>query len=138
MEAFRHVLVLVREKMLMPHHLERWILVVDTYKEKDTAKIGQILTTIYNEIKSHFPETLDKILILNNDNLPDITNTSIRTKINSLMYKLMIFTKIKFFIFWGNLKEIWKRILTSQMWKRNTGVSSRTSKTIGNLHKINL
>lgn len=68
-EALSHVLVLVREKMLMPHHLEKWILILDTNNCSDLSYLNDFLLEISQNISDHFPQTLEKVLIINDGSL---------------------------------------------------------------------
>jgi len=63
-EALLHTLVLVREKMLLSYHVEKWNLFVDCTNSNELASGANILGNIYEAIRSHFPMTLEKIFIL--------------------------------------------------------------------------
>lgn len=69
LEALLHVLVLVREKMLLPHHLEKWTLILDTNKAPDLTNINDFFTDLSEKISEHFPSTLEKVLIINDGSL---------------------------------------------------------------------
>lgn len=68
-EAMQHILVLVREKMLMPHHLEKWIMILDTNDCSDLGNLNEFLTVISQTISDNFPQTLEKVLIINDGSL---------------------------------------------------------------------
>jgi hypothetical protein len=67
-EALMHILVLIREKMLMPHHLEKWMMILDTNDCEDLTHLNDLLTAVSEAISFNFPQTLQKVLIINNDN----------------------------------------------------------------------
>jgi hypothetical protein len=69
LEALLHTLVLVREKMLLPHHLEKWTLILDTNRSPDLTNINDFFTELSEKISEQFPQTLEKVLIINDGSL---------------------------------------------------------------------
>lgn len=65
LEALNHFLVMVREKMLLPHYVERWNLLIDTNDMGVVKSIEEFLTTLYEDIRTHFAQSLDRIYLMN-------------------------------------------------------------------------
>lgn len=63
-EALLHLLVLVREKMLVPYHVERWNLFLDCNGSNELASGKNILGKLYEAIRTNFPQTLERIILL--------------------------------------------------------------------------
>lgn len=64
-EALQHLLVMVREKMLLPYHVERWNLMVDTDDAGVVKSLDSFLEDVYQMIRDHFPMTLNRIYLMN-------------------------------------------------------------------------
>lgn len=60
LECFKHVLILVREKMLMPKHIEQWVLIVNSPQSNHQ----NILNTFSKEVSNNFPMSLAKVIIV--------------------------------------------------------------------------
>lgn len=65
LEALMHLLILVREKMLLPYHVERWNLFVDCTGTTELSTGNNIMGQIYESIRANFPMTLGKIILVN-------------------------------------------------------------------------
>lgn len=63
LEALEHILVLVREMMLLPYYIEKWSLVVDVLGNKSFKISENIFEKIYERIRDNFPQTIHKIYI---------------------------------------------------------------------------
>ena len=66
------MLVMVREKMLLPYHVERWNLMIDTDDAGVIKNLKEFLEKAYEMIRNHFPMTLDKIYLMNVNMMLDI------------------------------------------------------------------
>lgn len=64
-EALQHMLVMIREKMLLPYHVEKWNMMVDTDDAGVIKSLDSVLEDIYQMIRDHFPITLNRIYLMN-------------------------------------------------------------------------
>jgi hypothetical protein len=64
-EALNHFLVMVREKMLLPHYVERWNLLIDTNDLGVVKNLDIFLNEMYENVRVHFAESLNKIYLTN-------------------------------------------------------------------------
>jgi hypothetical protein len=71
-EALQHMLVMVREKMLLPYHVERWNLMIDTDDAGVIKNLKEFMEQIYSMVRDHFPMTLNKIYLMNVNMMMDI------------------------------------------------------------------
>lgn len=65
LEALDHFLVMVREKMLLPYYCERWNLLIDTNDLGVMKSLEEFLNEIYDNIRTHFAESLERIYLMN-------------------------------------------------------------------------
>lgn len=72
-EALEHMLVMVREKMLLPYHVERWNLMVDTDDSAVFRNLKGFMEKIYERIKNNFPQSLHKVYFMNVGLMGNIT-----------------------------------------------------------------
>lgn len=56
---------MVREKMLLPYHVERWNLMIDTDDAGVIKSLEDFLDEMYQMIRDTFPMTLHKIYLMN-------------------------------------------------------------------------
>lgn len=73
LEAFVFIITMVRVKMLLPYHVEKWNLLVDTNDVSVLKNIDEFLNKVYNIIQNHFPQTINKIYLLNVSILDDFS-----------------------------------------------------------------
>ncbi len=64
-EALFHILVMVREKCLLPFHVERFNLFVDASDAAVIKSMDEFLDKVYEKIRLHFAESIFKIYISN-------------------------------------------------------------------------
>ena len=70
LEALTHILVMVREKMLLPYHVEKWNLMIDTNDVGVMKNLTEFMNKMFNEVvRNHFPMTINKVYFMNVSNL---------------------------------------------------------------------
>jgi len=65
LEALGHMLVMVREKMLLPYHVETWNLLVDTDDAAVFRNLKGFMDELYDMVQAHFPKSLYKVYFMN-------------------------------------------------------------------------
>lgn len=63
-DALLHMLVMVRERMMLSYYIEKWNLIVDCSGTNSLTSEGNILSKIYQAVRNNFPETLNKVYLL--------------------------------------------------------------------------
>lgn len=63
-EALYHILVMVRERMMLSYYVEKWNLIVDCSGTNNLTAEGNILSKIYQSVRNNFPETLNSVFLL--------------------------------------------------------------------------
>jgi L-cystine uptake protein TcyP (sodium:dicarboxylate symporter family) len=71
-EALNHILVMVREKMLVPYHVERFNLMVDTNDLGVIKNLGDFMDQVYLNIVGNFPQTIQKFYLMNVNFMHDV------------------------------------------------------------------
>lgn len=66
-EALSHILVLTREKMLLPHHIERWTMIIDVQNAAVQPSIDGFMKAVCTLVNDNFPKSLEKILMLSSE-----------------------------------------------------------------------
>ena len=59
------MLIMVREKMLLPYHVEKWNLMIDTDDAGVVKNLEDFLEEMYQMIRDTYPMTLHKIYLMN-------------------------------------------------------------------------
>ena len=60
-----HFLIMVREKMLLPHYVEKWNLFIDTDDLGAAKNLLDFLVFMYDNVRTHFAQSLDRIYFIN-------------------------------------------------------------------------
>jgi ketosteroid isomerase-like protein len=50
--------------MLMPHHLEKWVLMVDGNNNSGASGMSEMFGSLFEMISKNFPQSLEKILLV--------------------------------------------------------------------------
>ena len=74
-EALEHLLILIREKMLLPYYVERWSLLVDTSDSAINSNLNHLLDEVYGFVRNQFPCTIHKIYFMNVSLMSDVVET---------------------------------------------------------------
>ena len=70
--AFNHILVMVREKMLLPHHVEKFNVMVDTSDLGVIKNLEGFLDLLYANIRENFPQSLHQLYLMNVSFMEDV------------------------------------------------------------------
>lgn len=72
MEAINHILVMIREKMLVPYHVERFNIMIDTNDLGVIKNLEDFLNLLWTNLKDYFPQTINKIYLMNVNFMSDV------------------------------------------------------------------
>jgi len=80
-EALNHILVMVREKMLVPYHVERFNIMIDTNDLGVIKNLEDFLNKLWANLQDNFPQSLQKIYLMNVNFMSDVFEKWNRKKI---------------------------------------------------------
>lgn len=80
-EALEHILVMIREKMLLPYHVEKWNLMLDTDDVMAMKNIEGFLQALYDMVRDNFPQSLYKVYLRNVNLMSEINENWNRKRI---------------------------------------------------------
>jgi len=71
-EAILHMMIMVKEKMLLPYYVEKLNLLIDTSHISLLKKIEEFFSRLWSKVRTHFPATVHKVYVTNVQLLDDV------------------------------------------------------------------